>query len=471
MTEASRSVRDAYDLITRGDIVTSRDLLDMLAGVGDTDRFDLLSVSAYWHMKQHQWEPAIGLLKTAGTIRPLDYSAHYNQGFCHHKLGQFEPAAACYERCLALNPNCTKALVRLAHVCLLTEHFALGLALYGYAAALAPKDAEVRCGYGTGLSLFGNDASAENEYRRALEIDPAFTEAEMGLGFTLLRGGRWTEGWQRRQAVLRHPPFGAPWDYVPPRIWCGQPEGLRGKRVLLRSEQGYGDTIQFARYIPLVQQLAAVVHVETQESLVRLLAAAEAHVGSAADAAGYDIVTTLMSLPAVFATTLETRPPPAEYHVAPRRLGARLGLCWHGGARAHDPMAHADDLRRSISREMIAPLTDVVPWISLQQEDLTQWGCNDWYDTACVVAGLDLVITVDTAVAHLAASLGVPTWLLARANGCWRWLNAGTSTVWYPAMTIYRQPALGAWQPVITQVTADLALWAAGVDTAGGASM
>jgi hypothetical protein len=169
----------------------------------------------------------------------------------------------------------------------------------------------------------------------------------------------------------------------------------------------------------------------------------------------HDVLTALMSLPQVFGTTLGNCPPPARFLVEEKDVGARVGVCWHGGAREEEPIANADDKRRSIPVEVFQPIIDAAGdrVISLQQEHL---GTADWLETAEIVAGLDLVITVDTAMAHLAASLGVETWILLRSGGCWRWLTKGDKTVWYPSARLYRQEALSDWRPVVQRVVADL---------------
>lgn len=450
-----------YDLIHRGDMDAAREALEEWRLEGG-DEFTYWTLFAGWHMRQYLWGAAIEPLQRAIALQPLGYTSHYNLGYTFHKIGQFNAAAACYEQALKLNPNHPQSWVRLGHVCILTERFALALACYGYVSVLAPNDQEARCGYGTALSVFGDDAAAEKEYRRALELDPAMAEAEMGLGFTLLRAGKWEEGWDRRQASLRHPPFGSPWNYKVPAYWYGKPKELSGKRVLLRSEQGHGDTLQFARYVPLVAKRAAETWLLTEPSLARLVEGLGAKVITAKDELpDCEIDTTLMSLPGIFGTRPDYCPPPAAYKVTARDVGARVGLCWHGGARPFDPAAHADDKRRSLPWEAFAPFAETVPCVSLQEEDLRAWGCKDWRDTAEIVKGLDLVITVDTAVAHLAASLGVETWVLSRAGGCWRWLGSGDRTAWYPTMRIYRQVALCEWGPTLERLRADLQGWVA----------
>jgi hypothetical protein len=229
---------------------------------------------------------------------------------------------------------------------------------------------------------------------------------------------------------------------------------MRGKSVLLYAEQGYGDTIHFARYVPLVAEIAAKVWLVERPAMRRLSAKLGVDLLEfGAELPEHDIVVSLMSLPRAFGTTLENVPAPAKYVVSPRKVPTRIGVCWHGGSRPDDPMAHVDDLRRSLTWEQFKPIVDACEGaVSLQEEHLGRWGCKDWLDTAELVAGLDLVISVDTAILHLAASLGVPTFGLMRASGCWRWLSNGDSTVWYPGMRLFRQPIHGEWGSVVESV-------------------
>lgn len=421
-------------------------------------QFDYEMACAALHMKLTQFEAAVPRLDNARTMQPLDYRVWYALGICFYHMGQFDEQIAAQRQTVKLNPMFAKASMRLAVGHLLREQFPEALALYERAVNISPDDAELWAGYGTMMHVWGDNVSAIRHFRRALDLNPAFPEAEVGLGFALLKNGEWAEGWRRFEGRWKLRPYGAAWDYQAPPVWAGRAEELRGKRVLLRCEQGHGDTIQFCRYIPMVKALAAEVWLVGRASMQRFMASMEVPFLIEGDPwPAHDMMIGLMSLAGVFGTTLENCPAPAALHVEPRRQTARVGVCWHGGSRSNEPLAHADDVRRSIPWEVFAPITEVVPCVSLQEEDLA---VADWQDTAQIVAGLDLVITVDTAVAHLAATLGVETWLLARRGGCWRWLETGDATVWYPAMRLYRQPALSEWGPVVQQVVTDLRGWA-----------
>jgi hypothetical protein len=268
--------------------------------------------------------------------------------------------------------------------------------------------------------------------------------------------------------------------------WLGAEE-LTGKTVLLHAEQGFGDTLQFCRYAALVAARGARVVLRVTRPLAGLLATLDGGTEVISDGdsvPAFDLHCPLMSLPLAFGTTLETIPPPARLlppadHVAEwrRRLaalaGPRVGLCWAGDPRRNDPTARATDRRRSITLAHYGPLGGIAgpSFVSLQKGEAAaqtaappggllvhDWTdeLDDFADTAALIEALDLVITVDTAVAHLAGTLGKPVWILSRCDGCWRWLTDRDDSPWYPSARLFRQPAPGDWDAVISRVVAAL---------------
>jgi len=254
--------------------------------------------------------------------------------------------------------------------------------------------------------------------------------------------------------------------------------------VFLRWEQGFGDTLQFCRYAQMVRQRGAKVVMSVQDPVLRLLKQLEPGieiVGATEEPDRFDFQCALMSLPLVFGTTLETIPSKQSYlgadpdlaaqHAAhlPSRTGTRIGLVWSGGAD------HKSDRRRS-SRFMqfsqLQPLfTADADWVCLQKEirdsdtqaiqqatDVTFLveKLTDFADTAAVIDQLDLVITIDTGVAHLAGAMGKPVWILLPFSAEWRWLSSGDSSPWYPSARLFRQPKIGDWSSVIERVRAEL---------------
>ncbi len=251
------------------------------------------------------------------------------------------------------------------------------------------------------------------------------------------------------------------------------PDGIAGRTVLLVHDEGFGDTLQFLRYSPVLAAAGARVRAAVPPPLVRLLRASGIDVAESTTA--YDAWVRIPDLPGVFRTSVATIPPPLRLTPGPAasarwcdRLpaGRRVGLVWAGAARRHDPAAAATDRARSIDAGRLAPLLAVpgITWISLQHGQPAPAGMfdpmpdvADFADTAAIVAGLELVVSVDTAVAHLAASLGTPVLLLDRYDNCWRWLSGQTDSPWYPGMLrILRQPSPGDWTAVLGAAAAAL---------------
>jgi tetratricopeptide (TPR) repeat protein len=290
--------------------------------------------------------------------------------------------------------------------------------------------------------------------------------------------------WQREEMLGARRDFGVP-------QWDGRTD-LAGKTILLHAEQGLGDVLQFCRYAPLVAARAAVV-LEVQGPLVRLLRSLPGRGRIIAEGEALpqlDLHCPLLSLPLAFETTVETIPGSTPYLAAePEAVaawrdrlsalaGLHVGLCWSGNARRDKGRAHPTDRRRSMTLAHYAPLADVagVSFVSLQKGEGGQKGAavaaelpaprlavhdwtdelDDFADTAALVEALDLVITVDTSVAHLAGALGKPVWILNRFDACWRWLTDREDSPWYPTARLFRQPAPRDWDSVIGAVAAAL---------------
>ena len=271
-------------------------------------------------------------------------------------------------------------------------------------------------------------------------------------------------------------------------MWLGSDE-IAGKTILLHAEQGLGDTIQFCRYAPLVSARGARVILEVQaplHDLMSTLSDAVQIVSAGQPLPDFDLHCPLLSLPLAFATRLETIPSPTPYLSAQEkkarawreRLGRyhkpRVGLVWAGNPRKELPGANRIDGQRSLALDRLAPLFQVAAceFFSLQKGDdaVRQLrdsaarqqvidctdDLHDFSDTAALIENLDLVISVDTSVAHLAGALGKPFWLLNRYNTCWRWLLDREDSPWYPTARLFRQDATREWEPVIQRVAAAL---------------
>jgi tetratricopeptide (TPR) repeat protein len=435
------------------------------------------------------------------------------RGAAWHLLGETAQARAAFEEVLHLKPEDGEALSNLCALAQDAGDLDAALAFGRRAIAAAPRAAPAWSNLGNALLTMGAFAEAEAAYRAALRLDPRFTAALVNLGaalrdqgrleeaelacraalllapehagahynlaLVLLTAGRYREGWAEHEWRWRTGQM------PPPRIdaprWQGEP--FPGRRLLLHAEQGFGDTIQFIRYAPLAAARGGEVVVLAPAPLKRLLATVPgvARVFSPGEALPHvDVHCPLMSLPFVFETTLETIPRAVPYFTLPppppRPAGPpRIGLVWAGAPRPEEPRAYYADRRRSLPLRAFAGLAAFAGrarFVSLQLgraagesppeglvlERPLEEG-DDFLTTAEVMQGLDLVISVDTAPAHLAAALGRPVWLLSRFDGCWRWLRAGAESPWYPTLRLYRQPAPGAWAPVLEALCRDLAAW------------
>ena len=304
------------------------------------------------------------------------------------------------------------------------------------------------------------------EAREAARLAPADHGARHHYAAALLAQGELTaEAWanyEGRTGLIEMSKWPAP-EY----LWTGQ--DVNGRTIIVHAEQGLGDTLQFIRYVPLLAALGATVVVVVQASLVALLqdTPGAARVIGAGTLPPFDYYCPLLSLPGRFGTTIDSIPPPIPYAIPlpPRSDAPRLqvGIVWAGGD------AFIEDRKRSLRPEDVAAFgtIDGVDFHSLQfgadrlpfpeMRDALQ-GVTDFVGTAFRVAELDLVIAVDTSVAHLAATMGKPVWLLDRFNGCWRWLLDRTDSPWYPSVRIFRQPNADNWTEVVAEVHAALSL-------------
>lgn len=274
----------------------------------------------------------------------------------------------------------------------------------------------------------------------ALEPNP---ELHLMLAVNLLRFGRYREAWphyEQRPSRAGASPQGT----VPE--WRG--EDLEGRSIVVWDEQGFGDQIQMARYIPLLQARGARVEFAAREPLRPLIEPVCPTLPRYAENRGkWDYWVLSMSLPARFATTVETIPPPLP--VASRAGGRGVGVVTRGGGR------NPNDANRSLPPEAAARLMAIPGAVSLEPEHT---GATDFAQTAAIIAGLERVVTVDTAVAHLAASMGKPTWVLVTALWPpWQWMMGRRDSPWYPSARLYRQSRPGDWDEPIDRLLADLA--------------
>ena len=403
----------------------------------------------------------------------------YTQGNALLELARAGDALASYDRAVALRPAYVEAWNNRGNALRALSRYDDALASYGRALALDPDAREARVNTGNVMQIVNRHPEAVVCYDTVLAADADHVDAHWNGALCRLALGDFAQGW--REFEWRHRLM-ASRGYVEP-LWLGQ-DFAPGTTILLHAEQGFGDTLQFCRYAPMVAALGARVVIEVQPELKRLLTGMPgvALVVAQGEATGpFDLHCPLLSLPLAFGTTVETIPGAVRYLQADpmateawrARLadlpGVKVGLVWAGNPRSFNQIAAEMDRRRSFALERYAPLGAIpgMTLVSLQKDAageqartppagmvIHDWTeeLTDFADTAALVAALDLVIGVDTSVVHVAGALGVPVWILNRHGACWRWLRGRTDTPWYPNARLFRQARTDEWGPVIDEV-------------------
>jgi tetratricopeptide (TPR) repeat protein len=442
----------------------------------------------------------------------------FNLGLGMHVAGRLEEAASSYRSAADAWPEYLEAVENLAAVLFALGRYAESAQAYARAAELRPENAAALAGLGASLLGAGEPEKALPALRRALGIDPDQPQASAALGAVLARLGRMDEAIPTaRKAVALHPgsadahfslahlllqngDFEEGWrefewrkqtrHYTPPKVrgaeWDGRP--LDGETLLVTMEQGYGDAIQFARFLPdLKERGVGRVILACYPALLSLFAGCAGFDGLARldnvtgemEPVDFDLRASLLSLPLLLGSTLETLPARVPYiSTAPERVARwrarldasadlRVGLRWTTGTRLSGSA-------RSFSVPDAAPLVAAANarFYSLEAGpgaernpdlpagmELVDFGDDilPFEDTAALIAGLDLVITVDTVIAHLAGALGAPVWIALEHASEWRWMRGRSDSPWYPTARLFRQPAPGDWQSVFLEMARELA--------------
>jgi tetratricopeptide (TPR) repeat protein len=423
---------------------------------------------------------AIENLRQALAVRPDYADALQNLGTQYQALDRFDEALASYRAAVALKPASPVAHNNMGNALLAIGDLEGSLAAYQKAIALDPGYADAYSNLGNLLQTLGRLDESVAAYDKALVLNPGATGVRWNKAFGLLLKGDYAAGWplaearwemvdpSRTLAGLRTPP------------WLGVGD-VRRRSILLHHEQGLGDTLQMLRYVPLLAARGARVIVRVPASLSAVAATVPGVAQVVVEDATlppFDLHCPFMSLPLAFRTTLATVPSNVPYLSAPepaltawgKRLGPRarrrIGLAWSGAA------AHRNDRHRSIGLQPLLALLHVdAEFVSLQKEYVPadeallkadgrvrdfSADLADFAETAGLVEQLDLVISVDTSVAHLAGGMGKPVWLLLPFAPDYRWMLGRADSPWYPGMRLFRQPVFGDWAGVVREVAAAL---------------
>jgi tetratricopeptide (TPR) repeat protein len=430
----------------------------------------------------HRPDEALASFERALAIRPSYARALNNRGSTLQDLKRPAEALASYDKALAIQPAYAEALYNRGIVLRDLHRPVDALASFDEALSINPDHVDALNNRGVVLRALNRPLQALASYDRALSINPDYAETHSNRSSLRLLLGDFDRGWEEFEWRWRTQDF-APWrrDFAEP-LWLGD-EPLEGRTILLHAEQGLGDAIQFARYAPLVAAGGAKVVLEVPPPLTALfsrIAGASLVIGRGEKLPELDCHCPLLSLPLAFKTRLETIPAAIPYLSAPedrliewrRRLPEtgmrRIGIAWAGNP------AFKGDQTRSIGLACFSPLLSVagIEFLGLQR-DLRDGdreilrnnsrvkhvgdAIEDFADTAAIMSSLDLVISSDTSVAHLAGALGRPVWVLLQYAADWRWLLDRSDSPWYPTARLFRQPAIDDWESVIRQVKDELA--------------
>ena len=435
---AEESYKAAVDLQEKGLIDDAIEQYQKTIGQNPNFAAAYFNLGVIFQQKE-QIDKAIVYYEIAIGLKQEFTEAHHNLGIAFKDKGLFDEAVLCFQRVIQLKPDHADAYYNL----------------------------------GNTLVAKGEFEDALKSYRRAVEITPDHADALWSIALLQLRSGDFENGWKgyegrwKLKGVIDKRSFSQP-------LWDGS--DISGKTILLHSEQGFGDTIQFIRYAPMVSDMGAKVIVECQEELVSLLKNVEgihSVIPRDKQLPAFDIHYPLLSLPYIFGTKLETIPAKIPYIHADETMvqkwqnkiespasSFKIGLIWAGDPKLK--FGHS----RSCPLELFSSLAELDDFIfySLQKGESSEQASNppkgmklidytedihDFSDTAAIMNNMDLIISVDTAVAHLAGALGKRVWVLLPFVPDWRWMKDREDSPWYPTMKLFRQPSSGDWQSVM----------------------
>jgi len=418
----------------------------------------------------NNYDLAIECFKKTVQLNPNFTEAYNNLGTSLQEKGQFDEAISFHQKAIQLNPNFTEAYNNLGTSLQEKGQFDEAISFYQKATQLDPNFSDAYTNMGKAFQEQGQIDKALLCYQKAVQLSPSNADAHWNMAYASLLLGNFKQGWKEYEWRFRTTKKISLCRNFQQPLWDGA--NIRGLTILLYNEQGFGDNIQFIRYAPLVAQRGAKVIVESQKELMSLIINVEGIqqvVVQGGELPEFDIHCPLLSLPLVFDTTLENIPSKVPYirvdsvlvkkwqdKIANNIPKFKIGLVWAGNPKFRF---------KSCSLGFFSPLAklDNVVFYSLQKGEAAEQArnppqgfklvdyteeINDFSDTAAFIEELDLIISVDTAVAHLAGALGKPVWTLIPFAPDWRWLLNREDSPWYPTMRLFRQTCQGDWESV-----------------------
>lgn len=415
---------------------------------------------------------ALDHLDRACKLSPESWDYLNHRAVVLHHLDRLDASRSDYEQSLRIHPDNPETLGNLGRLHMLRQRPDLAYPLFLQALTFASGDPCLHGDLGVCLVALRRPREGIASYRTGLSLDPNDPEIHFNLSRALLMVGDYEEGWNENEWRWQSRHYRPVPKTFPFPVWRGEP--LNGQRILLIQEQGFGDAIQLIRYAPLIARSGAKVQVVCDKPLKRLFAAipsVEQALAMEEPWPGADYCVPMFSLPKIFKTRLDSIPMETPYLRSPefsvlpqnytyKREHPSVGLIWRGKTRG------------KLTATDFKPLFDIqtISFVSLQKEirpgelaglpvENTEDFLTDFAATAALMSPLDLIISVDTASAHLAGALGKPVWILISYASEWRWLADGTTAPWYSSATLYRQRDPNSWADTIARLARDLAQW------------
>ena len=477
---------DAVSQFNYGNVLLGLERLDdALAAFGRALLLNPTLVQAHLNrgnilMLRKRYEEAMACFDNAIRIKPTFAQAFSSRAHVLDELGRFDEALASCDKALNLNPGNAEFHASRANILGRLRRHHDALRSISAALSLRPDSATFHYNHGNILIEVNSYHDAIAAFDKALTLEPGFASAQLNEGLCHLLLGDTEHGWKKYEYRLKMPEYlDLKRDFAKP-VWSGD-SSIDGKTILIHAEQGFGDTLMACRYVPLVAALDARVVLEVRPELVRLMEALDCVstlIARGETVPQFDVHCPIMSLPLAFKTRLETIPTRIPYLGVPKENvghwrsklgegGFKVGFAWAGNP------SFKNDRARSITLRNLLPVCSVpgATFFSIQKDlrdgdaeilsanpHIRHLGSelNDFLDAAAAIMAMDLIISSDTSIVHLAGALGKPVWILLSFNPDWRWLLDRTESPWYPTARLFRQAKSGDWASVVERVGAEL---------------